>query len=145
MPNTLFLPNIVTARFIFRIADVANFKLWVGFGDDIDADRLGDNSLLVEYDSASSSTFTFVSKSGGVAVTDSGTTEPTNGTWYCVDFVRTDANIMQFYVNEELEGEITGLASAAVGRMVSGMTLSASARSYDIDLARFEIVSDERF
>jgi hypothetical protein len=134
------LSDVVGARLILRIGDITSFQLYAGFfgGSMADA-RFGNDSLIVEYDSAVNNKFRFVAKSASSTTAVDHASGPSNNTWYCFDLVRVSASAFQFYVNGVLSQTLsTNITSVPVGIGIAGTTLTAAMRSVDIDLARYE-------
>lgn len=142
----LWMPNIVSARFVLRAADVTNLRIFAGFfGTDLAADRFGNNSVLFEYNSALSANWRGICNNAGAVTTVTHTSGPVNNVWYVLDMIRTGASAIQFYVNSTLIGTVTtNVPSAACGCGVSIWANAAAARTLDLDLVRFETYQSSR-
>jgi len=143
----LYTPNVVGNMAVFKFADPTDVRFNIGlYGGSLSTANFGNDSLCFELDTSINQKLGLRADTGGTATRLTPGSNIGSATWYKLDWFRIGDSSVYFYINNVLVGTVsTNVPTGACGVGVALTTLTAAAKTVDVDFYQYEHYVSQRF
>lgn len=143
----LWTPNVVGNMAVFKFADPTDVRFNIGlYGGSLSTANFGNDSLCFELDTSINQKLGLRADTAGTATRLTPGSNVGSALWYKLDWFRIGDSSVYFYINNVLVGTITeNIATTSCGVGIALTTLTAAAKTVDVDLYQYEHYVSQRF